>query len=81
MKISNLQKNFFSIYFVNFLNIILPFIVYPYLIVVLGPNNYGKVVIAQLVVFYLSLVLNFGSNISATREISKKKITTRNYQD
>lgn len=73
MKISNLQKNFFSIYFVNFLNIILPFIVYPYLIVVLGPNNYGKVVIAQLVVFYLSLVLNFGSNISATREISKKK--------
>ena len=78
MKFSNLQKNFFSIYFVNFLNIILPFIVYPYLIVVLGTNNYGKVVIAQLVVFYLSLVLNFGSNTSATREISKKQ---KNYKE
>ncbi len=59
---------------------LLPLITYPYLIRVLGKETYGLVVFAQAVVGYLVILVGFGFNISATKDISihrdnKKKIS------
>lgn len=49
---------------------LIPLITYPYLIRVLGKETYGLVVFAQAIVGYLLILVSFGFNISATREIS-----------
>ncbi len=49
---------------------IIPLIVYPYLIRVLGKSTYGLVIFAQVIVGYLLTLVNFGFNIFATKEVS-----------
>lgn len=49
---------------------LIPLVTYPYLIRVLGKDIYGLVVFAQAIVAYLVILVGFGFNISATREIS-----------
>ena len=51
-------------------NLLLPIIIYPYLIRVLGKETYGLVVFVQAIVAYLVILVGFGFNISATKEIS-----------
>lgn len=51
-------------------NLLLPLITYPYLIRVLGKETYGLVIFAQAIVTYLTILVGFGFNISATRDIS-----------
>lgn len=51
-------------------NILIPVVTYPYLIKVLGSEKYGLLVFAQTIVAYLSIIVNFGFNLSATKEIS-----------
>jgi len=51
-------------------NLILPLIVYPYLIRVLGTDNYGLVVFAEAIIMYLVILISFGFELSATKEIS-----------
>lgn len=65
-----LLQNFSYLSALQIFNLILPLITYPYLIRVLGKETYGLVVFAQAIVAYLVLLVNFGFNISATREIS-----------
>ena len=59
---------------------LIPLITYPYLIRVLGIETYGRVVFAQAIVGYLLILVEFGFNISATKEVSiyrnnKKKLS------
>ena len=49
---------------------ILPLITLPYLVNVLGIEIFGKVVFAQAVMVYFSLIVDFGFAMSATREIA-----------
>jgi PST family polysaccharide transporter len=51
-------------------NLLLPLITYPYLIRVLGKETYGLVVFAQAIIGYLLILVGFGFNISATKDIS-----------
>ncbi len=51
-------------------NMAVPLLTYPYLIRVLGKETYGLVIFAQALVGYLVILVNFGFNISATKEIS-----------
>ncbi len=51
-------------------NILIPLITYPYLIKVLGKEVYGLVVFVQAIVAYLVIIVGFGFNISATRQVS-----------
>lgn len=51
-------------------NMLVPLLTYPYLIRVLGIEKYGLVVFAQAIVGYFVILVNFGFNISATKEIS-----------
>ena len=49
---------------------LLPIATYPYLIRVLGKETYGLIVFAQAIVGYLLILVNYGFNISATKDIS-----------
>ncbi len=49
---------------------LLPLLVYPYLIRALGKETYGLVVFAQAIIGYLVILVGFGFNISATKEVS-----------
>lgn len=51
-------------------NLILPLVVFPYLLKVLGTEKYGLVVFAESIVMYLVIFIGFGFALSATKEVS-----------
>jgi PST family polysaccharide transporter len=59
-----------SLYLIQFANYIVPLIMVPYLVRVLGPAGYGAVAFAQGFVNYLVLFVEYGFDWSATRKIS-----------
>lgn len=70
IKNSKFVVNFFSLASVQLLNYVLPLITMPYLVLVLGIENYGLVGFAQAVMQYFILVTDYGFNITATQQIS-----------
>lgn len=80
MQNKNLLSNFSYLSLLQFFNILIPFISYPYLIRVLGKETYGLVIYAQVVVSYLLIFVSFGFEAYATKEVSinrdnKKKLS------
>lgn len=63
-------QNLSYLSFLQVFNMLVPLIVYPYLIRVLGKETYGLVIFAQAVVLYFCVLINFGFSISATKSIS-----------
>ena len=61
--------NFMSILQVS--QILMPLLIYPYLIRVLGKETYGVVAYSNAIVAYLLMLINFGFNISEIKEISE----------
>ncbi|WP_431427648.1 oligosaccharide flippase family protein [Bacteroides hominis] len=68
-----LVANFGYLSILQLLVLSLPLISYPYLIRVLGFNTYGHVVFAQTTVAYFSIIINYGFNISATKDIAENR--------
>ncbi|GGH37846.1 polysaccharide biosynthesis protein [Mangrovimonas yunxiaonensis] len=66
-------ENFSYLSIIQLLNMLIPLIVFPYLIRVLGGGVYGLVIYAQAVLGYFVVFINFGFNITATKEISINK--------
>jgi PST family polysaccharide transporter len=60
--------NFMSILQIS--QILMPLLIYPYLIRVLGKETYGVVAYSNAIVAYLLTLINFGFNISEIKEIS-----------
>jgi len=65
-----LVKNFLALSTLQLINLVLPFITLPYLTRVLGVSNYGVVVMVYSIMQLLSVVCDYGFNLSATKEIS-----------
>ncbi len=65
-----LIENFTFISALHITNLVLFLITVPYLFRVLGSKLYGLIVFAQALVVYFSIFINFGFNITATRDIS-----------
>ena len=65
-----LLQNFGHLSVLQFLNILMPLIAYPYLIRVLGKETYGLVIFAQAIIAYFVILVGFGFNFSATKEVS-----------
>lgn len=67
---STLGRNILSLYVIQFANYVVPLIMVPYLVRVLGPTGYGAVAFAQGFINYLMLFVEYGFELSATRRIS-----------
>jgi O-antigen/teichoic acid export membrane protein len=65
-----LIQNFSYLSAMQIFNLLLPLISYPYLIRVIGKETFGLITFAQAIVGYLVIVVGFGFNISATKEVS-----------
>lgn len=66
----SLVRNFSYLSLLQVFNLVLPLLSYPYLIRVLGTSIYGKIIFAQAIIGYLTLLVGFGFSITATKEIS-----------
>jgi len=80
-KDSKVISNYIYLLLIQGTNFILPLITFPYLVRTLGLEKYGVVMIASSLVVFLNIVVDFGFNISATREVSiirnnKEKLST-----
>lgn len=73
---SKIIENFSYLSLLQIFNLVLPLISYPYLIRVLGANIYGMIIYSQAIISYLVVIVNFGFNITATKEISINKNST-----
>ncbi|MBW7650402.1 flippase [Anoxybacillus sp. ST4] len=65
-----LLENFSALAIMQLLNYILPFITLPYLARVLGAEKYGVYLFSQAFVQYFIILVDFGFDLSATREVA-----------
>jgi len=62
--------NFSYLSALQIFNLLIPIATYPYLIRVLGKEPYGIIVFAQAIIGYLVILVAFGFNTSATKDVS-----------
>ncbi|MFV0162252.1 oligosaccharide flippase family protein [Empedobacter falsenii] len=62
--------NFFSLSILQGLNIILPFLTFPFIIKKTGIDGFGTITYASTIVIFFVMFIEFGFNTIATREIS-----------
>lgn len=72
-EVKRLLENFFSLSVLKLVNAILPFVTLPYLIKVLGFQQYGAIVLALSLITYFQAITDYGFNLSATREIAQHR--------
>ncbi len=74
---STIARNVASLYTIQFANYIVPLIMTPYLVRVLGPAGYGTVAFGQGLINYFMVFVEYGFNWSATRKISVHRNDTQ----
>lgn len=74
-------ENIASLFGAQLLNFVLPLVLIPYLTRTLHPDGWGLVAIAQSFAAYLSVVIEYGFNLSAAREIAVHKASRRKLSD
>jgi polysaccharide transporter, PST family len=72
-ELKTVSNNFLSLSTLQILNMFLPLLILPFLVRKLGLDNFGLLVFSQAFIAYFTLVIDYGFNISATREISTHK--------
>jgi len=69
-KDNKLVTNFLSLFSLKVVRFILPLMTFPYLIRVLGADKFGLIVFVQTFILYFSIFIEYGFELSATKEIS-----------
>ncbi|WP_299127940.1 flippase [uncultured Winogradskyella sp.] len=65
-----LVDNYLSLLILQGANYLLPLLILPFLVRVLGTDKFGLVMFAQALSVFLTVFVDFGFNISGTREVS-----------
>lgn len=63
-------KNIFLLTVVQTTNYIFPLLLLPFLVRVLGPQEYGILMLAQAIIQYFLIVVDYGFNFSSTKKIA-----------
>lgn len=72
-ELKTVSSNFLSLSILQILNMFLPLLILPFLVRKLGLESFGLLIFSQAFVMYFTLIIDYGFNISATREISTHK--------
>ena len=72
-------KNYLYLLMIQGANFILPLITLPYLVRTLGVNKFGIVMVAHSFAILLTIVTEFGLDMSATRQVALLKMTKRRF--
>ena len=78
---SSLLRNVFILFIVKFSGYIVPLAALPYLARVLGPGDFGSVAVAQSLSMLLSVIVEYGFVLSATREVSQFRSSPSKLKD
>ena len=65
-----LRENIISLFTLQGVNYLLPLIILPYLVRVLGPGQFGLIAFAQALLQYFVVLTDYGFNLTATRDIA-----------
>lgn len=65
-----LFENFGYLSLLQIVLMVTPLIYYPYLIRVLGAENYGLVIFMQSIIAFFNILINFGLNIFSTKDVA-----------
>jgi len=55
---------------IEVIRLAMPFVALPYIIRTVGAENYGTAVFAQTIIFYFSILINWGLDVSAVKDVS-----------
>jgi PST family polysaccharide transporter len=66
-----LVQNLFSLTILNAVNAVMPIVVVPFLLGVIGLENYGKIVVALSFTFFFQSIIDYGFRITGTRDVAK----------
>ncbi len=70
---SNLFKNLFSLSLLQIANNVLPIISIPIIVRIIGPDKFGVINFASVVMSYFILITNYGFDLTATRAVALNK--------
>jgi O-antigen/teichoic acid export membrane protein len=65
-----LASNFLSLSIIQGANYLVPLLILPYIVRIIGPENFGVLNYSQSFVYYFTIIINYGFDLTATREIS-----------
>lgn len=74
----SIKKNYLYNTSLTLLNILFPLVTFPYVLRVLGPENYGKFGFAANMVGYLAILASFGLPVYGIKEIAKNREKGKN---
>lgn len=68
-----LLRNVFSLFIIQVSNFVFPLITFPIIARIIGPEKFGIINYAAAVVGYFVLLINYGFDVTVTREVAKNK--------